>query len=126
MRYLMMIKGTRDYEAGAPPSPELMDGMAKLSEEYAKAGVLLLSEGLQPSSRGTRITCSNGKLSVVDGPFAEAKELIAGFAILRAESKEEAIELAKRCVDVHTKAGVDIEMEIRPLFEAPDSGRANR
>jgi hypothetical protein len=122
MRFMMMIKASKEFEAGAPPNPALMAGMAKLSEEMGNAGVLLLSAGLQPSSQGTRIQCAAGKLSVLDGPFAETKELIGGFAILRAKSKQEAIELAKRCVDVHTKAGVDIEMEIRPLFDPPDSG----
>jgi hypothetical protein len=119
MRYLMMIKATPDYEAGLPPHAAVMAGMAQLGQEMAQAGKLLLSEGLQPSSEGARLRCSDGKLTVVDGPFAETKELIGGFAILEAKSKQEAIELAKRAVDVHTKAGVDVELEVRPLFDPP-------
>jgi hypothetical protein len=124
MRFMMMIKATKDSEAGAPPSPALITEMAKLSEEMMKAGVLLASDGLQPSSKGTRIKYSGGKRSVTDGPFIETKELIGGFAILQAKSKEEAIELANRCVDVHIKAGVpEFEMEIRPMFEPADCCR---
>jgi hypothetical protein len=119
MRYMMMIKATRDYEAGAPPKEAVMAGMAQLSQEMAQAGVLQLSAGLQPSSQGALLRCRDGKLTVIDGPFAETKELIGGFAILEAKSKQEAIELAKRAVDVHTKAGVDIELEVRPLSDPP-------
>lgn len=122
MRYMMMIKATPDYEAGAAPKAAVMAGMAQLSKEMAEAGVLLLSEGLQPSSEGALLRCKGGELTVVDGPFAETKELIGGFAILRASSKREAIELAKRAVEVHAKAGVDVELEVRPLFEPPDFG----
>jgi len=123
MRYMMMIKATKDLEAGIPPSPALMAGMAKLTEEMVKAGVVLASDGLQPSSKGTRIKYSAGKRTVIDGPFSEAKELIGGFAIVRAKSREEAIELADRVVEVHIKAGIaDFEMEIRPLFDPADFG----
>jgi hypothetical protein len=125
MRYMMMIKATRDYETGAPPKEAVMAGMAQLSQEMAEAGVLLLSAGLQPSAQGALLRCTDGKLTVLDGPFAETKELIGGFAILEAKSKREAIELAKRAVDVHTKAGVDIELEVRPLFDPP-SGAPGR
>ena len=119
MRYMMMIKATKDSEAGIPPSPDLMAGMGKLTEEMTKAGVLLASDGLQPSSKGTRIKVSGGKRTVIDGPFAETRELIGGYAILQAKSKEEAIKLADRVVDVHIRAGIpDFEMEIRPLFDA--------
>ncbi|MCI0625833.1 MAG: YciI family protein [Acidobacteria bacterium] len=125
MRYMMMIKATKDYEAGIPLSPELMAGMGKLTEEMMKAGVLLASDGLQPSSKGTRIKYSSGKRTVIDGPFAETKELIGGYAILQAKSKEEAIELANRVVEVHVKAGIpEFEMEIRPLFDPADFGPA--
>lgn len=118
MRYMMMIKATRNSEAGVPPRQELMAGMGALTEEMAKAGILLASDGLQPSSQGTRISYSGGKRTQTDGPFTETKELIAGYAVLRAKSKQEALELANRCVDVHLKAGIeDFDMEIRPLFE---------
>lgn len=123
MRCMMMIKATKDSEAGIPPSRELMAGMAKLTEEMVKAGVVLASDGLQPRSKGTRIKYSAGKRTVIDGPFSEAKELIGGFAIVQAKSREEAIELADRVVEVHIKAGIaDFEMEIRPLFDPADFG----
>lgn len=118
MKYMMMIKATCDYEAGKPPSPALMAGMVKLTEEGVRAGVVLATGGLEPSSKGTRLRFSGGKLSVTDGPFLETKELIGGYAIVQAKSRGEAIELANRVIDVHTHAGVaEIEIEIRPLFE---------
>jgi hypothetical protein len=121
MRYIMMIKATKDYEAGMPPNPRLMAGMGKLSMEMAQAGTLLGAEGLQPSSQGVRIQHSNGKRTVTDGPFAETKELIGGYAILQAGSKAEAIELANRAVQVHIDADLpEVEIEIRPLFEPTD------
>jgi len=124
MRYMMMIKATKEYEAGIPPNPKLMAGMGKLTEEMTKAGVLLASEGLQPSSKGMRIQYSSGKRIVTDGPFAETRELIGGYAILQAKSKEEAKQLADRVVDVHIQAGIkEFEMEIRPLFDPGDFGR---
>jgi hypothetical protein len=127
MRYMMLIKATKDYEAGIPPSQELIAGMEKLREEMMKAGVLLASEGLQPSSQGTRIKYSGGKRTVIDGPFAETKELIGGYAILQAKSKEEAIKLANRVVEVHIKAGIlEFELEIRPLFNPADFGPVER
>ena len=117
MRYLMMVKGTPDYEAGKPPSPALMAGMGQLTEEMMKAGVVLATEGLQPSRNGVRLRHAHGRTAVTDGPFAEAKELLGGFAIVRAASKAEAIALAQRVGDVHVAAGVPaIEMEIRPLY----------
>lgn len=125
MRFMMMIKANRDYEAGLPPSPALLAGMGKLSAEMARSGVLLEMGGLQPSSTGTRIRYASGKRSATDGPFAETKELIGGYAILQAKSKEEAIALANRCVDVHIDAGVaEFEIEIRPLYESHDCGAA--
>jgi len=127
MRFMMMIKCTKDFEAGIPPSPELMAGMGKLTAEMMQAGVVLASEGLQPSSRGARIKYSGGKRIVIDGPFAETKELIGGYAIVQAKSKQEAIELANRVVDVHVKAGIaEVEMEIRPLFDPADFAPARR
>lgn len=121
MRFLMMIKANADYEAGKPPSPELMAGMGRLMGEMAQAGVLLAAEGLQPSSRGARISLKGGRRQTTDGPFAEAKELVGGYAILEAPSLAEAKILAARMVDVHLEAGVaDFDMEIRAL-SAPGS-----
>jgi hypothetical protein len=123
---MMMIKATIDSEAGIPPEAALITGMAKLSQEMTEAGVLLASGGLQPSATGMRLKYSGGKRAVTDGPFVETKELIGGYAILQAKSKQEALELANRCLDVHINAGIkDFEMEIRPLFdpEGPCAGR---
>jgi hypothetical protein len=120
MRYMMIIKATPDFESGAPPNMAVMMGMGELGEEMTKAGKLLQSAGLQPSSQGLRLSCHNGQTTVIDGPFTESKELIAGFAVMEAASKEEAIALAQRAVDVHVKGGIlDIEIEVRPLFDAP-------
>jgi hypothetical protein len=127
MRYMMMVKATKDYEAGIPPSQDLLAGMGKLTEEMRRAGVLLASDGLQPSAKGTRIQYSGGKRAAIDGPFAETRELIGGYAILQANSKEEAIGLADRVLDVHIRAGIpEFEMEIRPLFDPADFGPENR
>jgi hypothetical protein len=120
MRYLMMVKvpPDSDYEAGKPPSPALMAGMGKLTEEMMRAGVVLSSEGLHPSRSGVRLRHAGGRTAVTDGPFTEAKELVGGFAIVRAASKAEAIALAQRVVDVHVAAGVpEVAMEIRPLYD---------
>ena len=119
MRYMMMIKASSASEAGTPPNPELMAAMGQLAEEMTRSGVMLSSEGLLPSSTGTRIRYAADKRTLIDGPFAEAKELIGGFAIIRASSKDEAVALADRVVQVHIDAGVrELEMEIRPLFDA--------
>ncbi len=127
MRYMMLIKATKDYEAGVPPSPELMAGFAKLTDEMMKAGKMLALGGLQPSSQGTRIRCSGGKRIVTDGPFAETKELVGGFAILEAKSKQEAIEMANRAVEVHLAGGItEVEIEIRPMLDPPNYGPAPR
>lgn len=126
MHYIMMIKATREYEEGKPPSPELMAGMARLTEEYVKSGAMVATGGLAPSSQGLRVRLSNGKRTATDGPFAETKELIGGYAILRADSREEAIAMANRVLDVHAAAQVaETEIEIRPLFHAMtfDKGR---
>lgn len=123
MRYMMIIKATPEFEAGAPPNMALMMGMGQLAEEMSKAGKLLDSAGLQPSSQGMRLSCRDGKTRVIDGPFTETKELIGGYAVLQASSREEALEFARRAIDVHIKAGVrDVEMEVRPLFDAPEMG----
>ena len=116
MRFLVMHKSNEQNEAGIPPSKELIEEMGKLMEETAKAGVLLAAEGVHASSKGARVSFSGGKRTVTDGPFAEAKELIAGFAILQVNSKEEAIEWSTRFANVIG----DVEIEIRQVVEASD------
>src|SRR5437870_13355975 len=96
MRFMIIVKTTKDSEAGVMPSEQLLTEMGKFNEELAKAGVLLAAEGLQPSSKGARVRFSGGKRTVIDGPFTEAKELIAGFWLIQAKSKEEAVEWVKR------------------------------
>jgi len=115
MKFLMLVMGNDDYQAGKPPSPALMAAIGKLAAEASAAGKLLLSEGLKPVA--TRIRMSKGRRQVIDGPFAETKELIGGFAIFELASQEEAMEYAQRFVDAHEQAGVkDFEMEIRPMY----------
>jgi hypothetical protein len=116
MRFMILIKATRDTEAGVLPSRELLTEMGKYNEELVKAGVMLAGEGLHPSSKGARVKYSGGKRTVIDGPFTETKELIAGFWLWQVKSKEEAIEWVKRCPNPHDK---DFEIEIRQVF-APD------
>ena len=119
MRFMVIVKATKDSEAGALPSEELLTAMGKYNEELAKAGILLAGEGLQPSSKGARVRFSGAKRTVVDGPFAETKELIAGFWLWKVKSKEEAIEWVKRCPNPMPG---DSEIEIRQVFEAEDFG----
>jgi hypothetical protein len=118
MRFMMIVKATKDSEAGAMPEEKLMAAMATYHEELVKAGVLLDASGLQPSTKGWRVKFAGGKRTVVDGPFAEAKELIAGYTIIQVKSREEALEWAKR---MPNPAGEkDGEIEIRQLFELED------
>lgn len=119
MRFMVLVKASKDSEAGVMPSRQLLTEMGKFNEELAKAGVLLAGEGLHPSSKGARVRFSGSKRTVIDGPFAETKELIAGFWIWQAKSKEEAIEWVKRCPNPHNE---DCEVEIRQVFEAEDFG----
>jgi len=119
MRFMVIVKATRDSEAGALPSEELLTAMGKYNEELAKAGILLAGDGLQPSSKGARVRFSGPKRTVVDGPFAETKELVAGFWMWKVKSKEEAIEWVKRCPNPMPG---DSEIEIRQVFEAEDFG----
>jgi len=119
MRFMIIVKATKDSEAGALPSEELLTAMGKYNEELAKAGILLAGEGLQPSSKGARVRFSGPKRTVVDGPFAETKELVAGFWMWKLKSKEEAIEWVKRCPNPMPG---DSEIEIRQVFEAEDFG----
>ena len=119
MRFMIIVKATEESEAGVMPSQELLTEMGKFNEELTKAGVMLAGEGLQPSSKGARVKFSGDKRTVIDGPFAETKELIAGFWIWQVKSREEAIEWVKRCPNPHAKGG---EIEIRQIFEAEDFG----
>jgi len=119
MRFMVMVKATKDSEAGVMPSPELMTAMGNFNEELVKAGVMLAGEGLQPSSKGVRVKFSGEKRTVIDGPFAETKELVAGFWIFQVKSLEEAIEWVKRCPNPMPG---DSEIEIRQVFEAEDFG----
>src|SRR6478609_6189126 len=119
MRFIVMVKATKESEAGVMPSPKLLADMGKFNEELAKAGVMLAGEGLQPSSKGARVKFNGPKRTVTDGPFSETKELIAGFWLWQVKSLDEAIEWAKRCPN--PMAG-ESEIEIRQVFENEDFG----
>jgi hypothetical protein len=119
---MVMVRANKQSEAGGLPDQKLLADMGKFNEELVKAGVMLAGEGLQPSSKGARVRFSGAKRTVIDGPFAETKELIAGFWLWRVESLDEAIEWTKRCPNPF--AGVDSEIEIRQVFEAEDFGEA--
>jgi hypothetical protein len=119
MRFMILVKADKNTEAGVLPDEKLLTEMGKYNEELVKAGVLLAAEGLQPSSKGARVRFSGGKRTVTDGPFTEAKELIAGFWLWQVKSKEEAIEWVKRCPN---PTATDGEIEIRQVFEAEDFG----
>ena len=119
MRFMAIVKATKDSEAGKMPSEKLLMEMAKFNEEMVNAGVMLEGNGLQPSSKGARVRFSGDKRTVIDGPFAETKELIAGYWILEVKSKEEAIAWIKRCPNPHEG---DSEIEIRQIFELEDFG----
>ena len=120
MRFMVMVKANKDSEAGVLPDEKLLADMGKFNEELAKAGVLLAGEGLHPSSKGARVRFSGTKRTVIDGPFAETKELIAGFWLFQVKSKEEAIEWVKRSPNPFP--GQESEIEIRQVFEADDFG----
>ncbi len=119
MRFMIIVKATQDSEAGVMPGEELLTAMGKYNEELVKAGVMLAGEGLHPSSRGKRIRFSGKTRTVVDGPFAETKELVAGYWIWQVKSMEEAVEWARRCPN---PMPTDSELEIRRIFEAEDFG----
>jgi hypothetical protein len=121
MRFMMIVKGNKDSEAGKLPTEELLSAMAKYNEELMKAGVLLDLAGLQPSSKGVRVKFSGGKRTVIDGPFTEAKELIGGYWIIQVKSREEAIEWAKR-VPFNPGLQGEAEIEIRQFHELEDFG----
>ncbi len=119
MRVMVMVKATKDSEAGVMPSTELLAAMGKFNEELVKAGVMLAGEGLKPSSKGARVKFSGSQRTVVDGPFAETKELVAGFWLWQVRSMDEAIEWVKRCPNPMPG---NSELEIRQVFEAEDFG----
>jgi len=121
MRFMVIVKATKDSEAGIMPSTELLEAMGKYNEELVKAGVMLAGEGLQPSSKGARVHFSGTRRTVVDGPFAETKELIAGFWILQTKTKEECIEWVKRCPNPMM---ADSDIDILQVHEAEDFGEA--
>jgi hypothetical protein len=121
MRFMIVVKGDKDTEAGVMPEEELFAAMADYHEELAKAGVLLDASGLQPTSKGWRIKYSRDKRTVIDGPFTEAKELIAGYTIIQARSREEALEWTKRFPNPSV-AGREAEIEVRQLYELEDLG----
>jgi hypothetical protein len=119
MRVMVLVKATKDSEAGVMPSQELLTEMGKFNEELVKAGVMLAGEGLHPSSKGVRVHFSGDKRTVTDGPFAETKELVAGYWLWQVRSMDEAVEWAQRCPNPMEEGGV---LEIRPVFEAEDFG----
>ena len=120
MRFMVIVKADKSSEAGELPDEKLLAEMTKYNEELVKAGVLLAGEGLQPSSKGARVRFSGNKRTVIDGPFAETKELVAGFWLFQVKSKEEAIEWVKRAPNPFP--GTESEIEIRQVFEAEDFG----
>ena len=123
MRFMIIVKATKDSEAGVRPSEELFAAMADYHEQLVKAGVLLDASGLQPTSKGWRVKYSGGKRSVVDGPFAESKELVAGYTIIQVKSREEAMEWTRRFPNPSID-GKDGEIEVRQLFELEDFGES--
>jgi hypothetical protein len=121
MKFMILVKAAKDSEAGVMPSTELLAAMGKYNEELVKAGVMLAGEGLHPSSKGARVKFTGGQTSVIDGPFAEPKDLVAGFWLWQVKSKEEAIAWVRRCPKPHKE---DCEIEIRQVFEPEDFGAA--
>ena len=120
MRFMILVKADKNSEAGVMPDEKLLADMGNYNDELVKAGVMLAGEGLHPSSKGARVRFDGDKRSVTDGPFAEAKELVAGFWLWQVKSMEEAIEWARRCPD--PMPGEDATLELRPVFEAEDFG----
>ena len=119
MRVMAIVKANEDSEAGRMPSEEMLAAMGKFNEELVEAGIMVGGEGLHPSSKGARVSFGGGERRVIDGPFAETKELIAGFWLLEVDSLEEAVDWIKRCPDPHDEGG---EIEIRQIFETEDFG----
>jgi hypothetical protein len=121
MRFMVIVKASKDSEAGKMPSEQMLGAMAKFNEEMVKAGIMLDGAGLKPTSQGARIRFEGNKRSVIDGPFTETKELIAGYWIIQVKNMAEAIEWMKRCPNPHEE---DCEIEIRPFFELEDFGQS--
>jgi hypothetical protein len=121
MRVMVIVKATKNSEAGVMPSEKLLAEMGKFNEELVKAGIMLAGDGLHPSSKGKRVRFSAGRKTVIDGPFAETKELIAGYWIWKVNSIEEAVEWVRRCPD--PMPGEESEIEIRAVFDAEDFGK---
>ena len=121
MRFMILVKANKDSEAGVMPSQQLLTDMGKFNEELVKAGIMLAGEGLHPSRKGARVRSSGGKRTVIDGPFTETKELVAGFWLWQVRSLDEAIEWVKRCPN---PMDGESEIEIRQVFEADDFGEA--
>jgi hypothetical protein len=122
MKVMVMVKATKNSENGVMPSTELLAAMGKYNEELVKAGIMLAGEGLHPSKKGKRVRFGGGKKTVIDGPFAETKELVSGFWIWQVKSMEEAVEWLRRCPD--PMPGEESEIELRPIFEPDDFGPA--
>ncbi|MCC6648223.1 MAG: YciI family protein [Polyangiaceae bacterium] len=122
MRVMVIVKATKGSEENQPPTTQLIEEMGRFNEELVKAGVMLSGEGLQPSSRGKRVAFSGGKKAVIDGPFAETKELIAGFWLWQVKDMDEALEWVRRCPD--PMPGEEATLELRPVMEAEDFGEA--
>ena len=120
MKVMVLVKATAESEAGIMPGNELIEAMGRFNEELVKAGIMLAGDGLQPSSKGKRVRFSNGNKTVIDGPFSETKELVAGYWIWQVKSMEEAVEWLRRCPD--PMPGEESEIEIRPAFEMEDFG----
>ncbi|MEA2877305.1 MAG: hypothetical protein QOF14_2501 [Hyphomicrobiales bacterium] len=124
MRFMAIVKPGKDYEAGRPPSPGLMAAMGKLNEESTRAGIFVTGGGLLPSSQGHRLSMTGGKVTVTDGPFTETKEVIGGFAILNYASHEQAIEGARRVMQIHAEHGItELEIELRPMMDPAECGQ---
>lgn len=125
MQFMMLVKATNDSEAGAPPNPDLMAAVAKLAEEANRQGLMVTAGGLLPSSQGMRIRAVKGKTSVIDGPFAETKELVGGYAIFNLQSREEAVRMGQEFMQIHADIlgpAYEGELEIRPIFGTSEDG----
>ena len=124
MRFMAIVKATKDYEADKPPKPELMAAMGKLAQEERKLGIFEMGGGLVPSAQGHKVRMSSGRITVTDGPFTETKEVIGGFAILNYASHDEAIAGARRVMQIHADHGItELEIELRPMMAPGDCGQ---